>query len=72
MTLYWPGGKSFTTKGIIKGKIAQYKRGKRGFGYDPIFVPKGYKKTFGEMRPKFKMSIDHRFKAFKKLKKFFI
>ena len=72
MTLYWPGGKSFTTKGIIKGKIAQYKRGKRGFGYDPIFVPKGYEKTFGEMRPKFKMSIDHRFKAFKKLKKFFI
>ena len=72
MTLYWPGGKSYTTKGIIKGKIAQYKRGKRGFGYDPIFVPKGYKKTFGEMRPKFKMSIDHRFKAFKKLKKFFI
>ena len=72
MTLYWPGGKSYTTKGIIKGKIAKYKKGKQGFGYDPIFIPHGYKKTFGEMRPKFKMSIDHRFKAYSKLRKFFI
>ena len=51
---------------IIKGKISQFKRGKRGFGYDPIFIPDGYNQTFGEMKPKLKMSIDHRSKAYNK------
>jgi len=72
MTLYWPGGKNFISQGIIKGKISTEKKGKNGFGYDPIFVPDGYTKTFGEMKPKLKMSIDHRFNAFLKIKKFFI
>ena len=72
MTLYWPNGKSFSSKGIVKGKIVNKKKGKNGFGYDPIFVPEGYKKTFGQMDQKLKMSIDHRFKAFSKLKKFFL
>jgi len=71
MTLYWPNGKSFTSSGIINGKISNKKKGKNGFGYDPIFIPQGYDKTFGEMNPKLKMLIDHRFKAFIKLKKFF-
>ena len=71
MTLFWPGGKSYTVRGIIKGKISFFKKGTKGFGYDPIFIPNGHKKTFGQMNPKQKMSIDHRFKAFKKLKKFF-
>ena len=57
--------------GIIKGKISKYKKGKKGFGYDPIFIPDGYSKTFGEMKPSHKMSIDHRFKAYIKIKKFF-
>jgi XTP/dITP diphosphohydrolase len=72
MTLYWPNGKIFFTEGSIKGKISNAKKGKNGFGYDPIFIPDGYKQTFGEMDPKLKMSIDHRFNAFLKLKKFFI
>ena len=72
MTLYWPNGKNFFTEGSIKGKISNTKKGKNGFGYDPIFIPDGYKQTFGEMDPKLKMSIDHRFNAFLKLKKFFI
>ncbi len=72
MTLYWPNGKNFFTEGNIKGKISNTKKGKNGFGYDPIFIPDGYEQTFGEMDPKLKMSIDHRFNAFLKLKKFFI
>ena len=72
MTLYWPNGKNFFTEGSIKGKISNTKKGKNGFGYDPIFIPDGYEHTFGEMDPKLKMSIDHRFNAFLKLKKFFI
>ncbi len=72
MTLFWPNGKYYTVRGTVKGKISNTKKGKNGFGYDPIFIPNGYKKTFGEMRPKLKMSIDHRFKAFLKIKKFFI
>ena len=72
MTLFLPNGKNYTSKGIIHGKISSKKKGKNGFGYDPIFIPDGFDRTFGEMKPKLKMSIDHRFKAFIKLKKFFI
>ncbi len=72
LTLFWPEGKSYSTKGIVNGKISSIKKGKNGFGYDPIFIPNGYNKTFSEMKPKLKMSIDHRFKAFLKIKKFFV
>ena len=72
MTLFWPGSKSYYSEGIVKGTISSRKIGKNGFGYDPIFIPNGYKKTFGQMNPKLKMSIDHRFDAYIKLKKFFI
>ena len=71
MTLYWPNGNSYSSQGTVKGKISNLKKGKNGFGYDPIFIPDGYNQTFGEMIPKVKMSIDHRFKAFLKIKKFF-
>jgi len=71
MTLYWPGGKHYSMTGTVRGKVSPKKKGKNGFGYDPIFVPNGYKKTFSEMSPRLKMSIDHRFKAYLKLKKFF-
>ena len=71
MTLFWPGGKIYSSKGIVKGKISTKKKGNNGFGYDPIFIPHGYDKTFGEMEPRLKMSIDHRFKAFFKIKNFF-
>ena len=51
--------------------ISKSKKGKNGFGYDPIFIPNGKKQTFGQMKPSAKYKIDHRFKAFKKIKKFF-
>ena len=72
MTLFWPNGKNYSSKGIIEGKISTKKKGENGFGYDPIFIPHGYNQTFGEMASKLKMSIDHRFKAFLKIKNFFI
>ena len=43
MTLFWPDGKNCLSKGIIKGKISTTKKGKNGFGYDPIFIPNGSK-----------------------------
>ncbi len=72
LTIYWPNGKFISSTGTIKGKISKLKKGKKGFGYDPIFIPSGYNKTFGEMDPKLKMQVDHRFKAFSKIKNFFI
>ena len=72
MTLFWPNGKHYSSQGTVKGKISKEKKGKNGFGYDPIFIPNGYNQTFGEMEFKLKTSIDHRFKAFDKIKKFFI
>ena len=54
----------------IEGSISSVFKGINGFGYDPIFVPKGKKKTFGEMQPAKKHKIDHRYFAFRKLRKF--
>jgi len=71
ITLFWPNGENFSSQGIINGKISPQKKGINGFGYDPIFIPNGYKKTFGEMDIKLKVSIDHRFKAFRKINSFF-
>ena len=70
LTLFWPNGKIHSSKGIVQGKISTIKKGNKGFGYDPIFIPDGYNKTFGEMDPKLKLSIDHRFKAYLQIKKF--
>ena len=63
--------KIFLVKGRSKVKFQIKKKGNRGFGYDPIFIPDGYEKTFGEMESSLKMSIDHRYKAFTKIEKFF-
>ena len=71
LTLFWPNGKNYVSTGTVEGKISNNARGNRGFGYDPIFIPNGYTKTFGEMNPKLKMSIDHRNQAFKKMKNLF-
>ena len=60
--------KSF--EGKVFGTLQFPPKGKNGFGYDPIFIPKGYKKTFGEMKYSFKEKISHRQKAFKKLQNF--
>ena len=56
--------------GKVEGRISKKPAGKNGFGYDPIFIPNHYKKTFAEMKYSQKHKIDHRFKAFKKIKKF--
>ena len=56
--------------GKIEGFISIYPRGNNGFGYDPIFIPRNKIKTFGEMKPSEKYKMDHRFDAFKKIKKF--
>ena len=66
-----PNGQNYLGKGIVNGRISTQKRGKNGFGYDPIFVPKNSKLTFGQMKLSLKYEIDHRMKAFKKIKKFF-
>ena len=57
--------------GKVEGMIAHKPKGTNGFGYDPIFIPNNKKKTFGQMKSSEKYKIDHRFQAFKKLKKFF-
>ena len=56
--------------GKVEGYISSQPIGRNGFGYDPIFIPKNKKKTFGQMKPFEKYKIDHRFIAFKKIKKF--
>ena len=56
--------------GKVEGKISNKAVGKNGFGYDPIFIPNNQKKTFGQMPFLKKYRMDHRFKAFRKIKKF--
>ena len=71
LTIYWPNKKSISSIGKMDGFIESQPKGKNGFGYDPIFKPKGKNVTFGEMSSLEKYKIDHRFIAFKKIKKFF-
>ena len=61
--------KIISVRGVINGSISKKIIGKNGFGYDPIFIPKKSKITFGQMTKLKKMRTDHRFVAFKKLKK---
>ena len=56
--------------GKVEGYISPKSKGENGFGYDPIFIPKNRRKTFGEMSSIQKYKIDHRFVAFKKIRKF--
>ena len=62
--------KIITVSGKVEGYISTIPKGKNGFGYDPIFVPKNKIKTFGEMSSLQKYKIDHRYNAFRKIKKF--
>ena len=71
LTIYGPNQKTINSVGKIEGHISPSMKGKNGFGYDPIFIPKGKEITFGEMKAFQKYKMDHRFKAFKKIKKFF-
>tara|TARA_B110000285_G_scaffold140451_1_gene157181 strand:+ start:365 stop:967 length:603 start_codon:yes stop_codon:yes gene_type:complete len=71
LTIYGPNQTTINSLGKIEGHISKSIKGKNGFGYDPIFIPTGKKITFGEMNPIQKYKIDHRFKAYQKIKKFF-
>ncbi len=57
--------------GACEGKIIFELRGQNGFGYDPLFVPNGFEKTFAELGEDVKNKLSHRAKALEKLKKFF-
>ena len=71
LVIYWPNRKKIYSVGKVSGKISNTKKGKNGFGYDPIFIPNGHVRTFAEMSKSYKYKIDHRAKAFKKIKRFF-
>ena len=71
LSIYWPNGKNISRNGKVEGFISSKKKGKNGFGYDPIFIPIKRKMTFAQMSPSNKFKIDHRSRAFKKIKKFF-
>jgi XTP/dITP diphosphohydrolase len=66
LALAWPDGKVAIFEGTIEGTICWPPRGNMGFGYDPIFVPIGHEKSFGEVDPEWKNSISHRAEAFSK------
>ena len=70
LTIFGLKKKPIQSLGIINGKLSKTKLGKNGFGYDPIFIPKGYNLTFAQMDKSKKYKIDHRAMAFKKIKKF--
>lgn len=60
-------GKEIQFEGIVEGTILHEKRGKDGFGYDPVFLPDGYQQSFAEMLPEVKNRISHRGRATQKL-----
>ena len=67
LVLYWPDGHYEKVEGRINGEIVWPRKGENGHGYDPIFLPSGYKMTFGEMDRWDKNKISHRGKAMEKL-----
>jgi len=71
LAIAFPNGKYKTFSGTINGKISSIPKGDNGFGYDPIFIPNGYKKTFGEMKANLKDKISHRYKAFNQIRRYF-
>ena len=67
LALCWPDGHSEWFEGRVDGVLVWPPRGDKGFGYDPMFVPAGHDRTFGEMDPAEKHRISHRADAFDKL-----
>lgn len=64
------GGKEYLFEGIVRGRIAAEQHGEGGFGYDPLFVPEGYDRTFAQMSAEEKNAISHRGRAVRKLAEF--
>ena len=67
ITLIKANGERLVVSGIVRGRIATEEYGEGGFGYDPVFIPEGYEKTFGELPAEIKNSISHRSRALAKL-----
>ena len=67
LALVWPDGHAEAFEGRVEGRIVDPGRGARGFGYDPIFAPKGHARTFGEMQPEDKHALSHRAEAFERM-----
>ena len=67
LALAWPDGEQAVYEGTAPGTLTWPPRGEMGFGYDPVFVPKGREKTFAEIAPEEKHAISHRADAFAKL-----
>ncbi len=67
MCLSLPGGDLYFTEGNCEGYIASSPKGKYGFGYDPIFIPEGYKRTFAQLGENIKNKISHRSIALEKM-----
>lgn len=67
LSLAWPDGHVETVEGRCDGTLVWPPRGAKGFGYDPIFVPKGFDISFGEMDPAAKHAMSHRADAFRQL-----
>jgi len=67
LSLAWPDGHCDSFEGVVEGEIVWPPRGDGGFGYDPIFLPRGRALTFGEMEAGAKHAISHRADAFRKL-----
>lgn len=63
------GNKEQQVEGIVSGKIALQEEGEGGFGYDPVFIPEGYEKTFASLPAEVKNSISHRARAMEELRK---
>ena len=69
LSLKYPRGKMVTVTGKVKGSISNKILGSKGFGYDPIFIPRSKSITFGQMRKTQKIKTDHRYIAFRKMKR---
>jgi len=63
ITMVYPDGKTVVARGTVEGHLILEERGEAGFGYDPLFIPEGYDKTFGELGQEIKNSISHRARA---------
>ena len=68
ITMVFPDGETVVARGEVEGHIVLEERGNNGFGYDPLFVPVGYDRTFGEIDQKIKNRISHRANALVKLR----
>ncbi len=68
LALAWPQGATIVVEGRVDGRLRFPPRGDKGFGYDPVFVPEGLDRSFGEMEAEEKFALSHRTRAFEKLK----